>query len=212
MAGNIIWLGHDTFKITTDSNITIYIDPYQLKERGGADIILITHEHFDHCSPEDIGKIQKDDTVVVTTPDSSEKISGDVRTVIPGDSLTVKDVEVEAVPAYNTEKEFHVRERNWVGFILTVDGKSIYHAGDSDYIPEMKGFKDIDIALLPVSGTYVMNAHEAVQAAIDINPSLAIPMHYGTLVGSESDASDFRDGLKGKVDVELLKPETSLAF
>jgi L-ascorbate metabolism protein UlaG (beta-lactamase superfamily) len=110
------------------------------------------------------------------------------------------------VPAYNTNKQFHTKDKGWVGYIFTVQGQRIYIAGDTDYISEMKNFK-VDIALLPVSGTYVMTADEAVKAALDMKPKVAIPMHYGSIVGSEKDAKRFADSLKGKVEVVILKEE-----
>ncbi len=211
MTKNIHWLGHDTFKITGEK--TIYTDPFKLKNKNTADIILITHEHRDHCSPEDIKMIQGKNTVIVATQDCAQKITGaaakseNIKTVKPGDKIKVSGIEIEAVHAYNTNKNFHPKNREWVGYIFTVNGQRIYLAGDTDYISEMKTFKNIDIALLPVSGTYVMTADEAVKAALDIKPKIAIPMHYGTIVGSEDDAKKFADALKGKVEVEILKPE-----
>ncbi len=206
MVENIHWLGHDTFKVT-GRDVTVFTDPFRLKKSDRAGIILITHDHYDHCSPDDVKRIQKEDTVIVATPDCADKLSGDIKTVKPGDRLEVKGVLIEAVPAYNTNKQFHPRDRNWVGYIFTVDGKRIYLAGDTDYIPEMKTLKDIDVALLPVSGTYVMTADEAVQAALDIHPKVAVPMHYGSIVGTESDAERFAGALKGKIEVVILKKE-----
>lgn len=205
MIENIKWLGHDTFKITGE--IVIYTDPFKIKHNDKADIILITHEHYDHFSPEDIKKLIGPETVVVIPKDCSGKIDAKEAVVKPGDRLTVKGVEIEVVPSYNTNKKFHPKEKGWVGYIFKVGGKRVYIAGDTDYIPEMKDFKDIDIALLPVSGTYVMDAEEAVQAALDIKPKIAIPMHYGSIVGSEKDAQYFADKLKGKVEVIILTPE-----
>lgn len=204
MVKNIHWLGHDTFKIVGEK--VIYTDPFNIKKKDTADIILITHEHYDHCSPEDVKSLQGPKTVIVATPDCAKKLSGNIKTVRAGDKITVEGIEIEAVPSYNTNKNFHPKDNDWVGYIFTVQGKRIYLAGDTDYIPEMKKFK-VDIALLPVSGTYVMTAQEAVNAALDINPRIAIPMHYDSIVGTKDDAKTFADGLKGKIEVVLLKQE-----
>jgi L-ascorbate metabolism protein UlaG (beta-lactamase superfamily) len=204
MVKDIHWLGHDTFKITGEK--LIYTDPYKIKRSDKADIILITHEHFDHCSPEDVRKIQGKDTVIVATTDCAGKLSGNFRFVKPGDKIIVEGIEIEAVPAYNTNKQFHTRDKGWVGYIFTVKGQRVYLAGDTDYIPEMKSFK-ADIALLPVSGTYVMTADEAIKATLDIKPKVAIPMHYGAIVGSKDDTQRFAAGLKGKIDVVILQEE-----
>ena len=200
----IKWLGHDGFRI--DAGKTIYIDPYKITGGPTADLILISHEHFDHCSVEDVANIQDSNTVIVTEKDSAKKLTGDVRVLKPGDSLTVDDVNIQAVPSYNTDKDFHPQANNWLGFIVETEGVKVYHAGDSDFIPEMKDL-EVDIALLPVSGTYVMRADQAVEAALAINPKLAIPMHYGAIVGDEQDALDFKKALEGKVDVLILKKE-----
>ncbi|NVL89776.1 MAG: MBL fold metallo-hydrolase [Desulfobacterales bacterium] len=199
---NIAWLGHDGFLIKGNGK-AIVIDPFQVKECEPADIILVTHEHYDHCSPEDINKVRKDSTMIVTEADSAKKLSGDVRVVRPGDKLTVSGIEIEAVPAYNTNKNFHPKQNGWLGFIVAVDGVRIYHAGDTDLIPEM-GSLEVDIALLPVSGTYVMTADEAIEAAKIIKPKLAIPMHYGAIVGSADDARRFCDALAGTCEAVLL--------
>jgi len=197
----IVWLGHDGFRI--DASKTVYIDPYQIEEGPRADLILITHEHFDHCSPDDVARIQQSGSVIVTEKDSAAKLSGDVRVVNVGEKLSVDDISVEAVAAYNTNKDFHPKSKGWLGFIVEIDGVKVYHAGDTDYIPEMKGY-NTDIALLPVSGTYVMTADEAVEAALAINPKVAIPMHYGAIVGGGQDAENFKDALEGKVEVRIL--------
>ena len=204
MVKDIHWLGHDTFKIVGEK--VIYTDPFNIKKKDTADIILITHEHFDHCSPGDVKALQGPKTVIVATPDCAKKLSGNIKTVRAGDKITVEGIEIEAVPSYNTNKNFHPKDNEWVGYIFTVRGQRIYLAGDTDYIPEMKNFK-VDIALLPVSGTYVMTAQEAVNAALDINPRIAIPMHYDSIVGTKDDAKTFAIGLKGKIEVVLLKQE-----
>jgi L-ascorbate metabolism protein UlaG (beta-lactamase superfamily) len=204
VTGNIHWLGHDTFKITGEK--TIYTDPFTISRKDRADIILITHEHYDHCSPDDVKKLQGPDTVIIATADCARKLTGNIRTIRPGDTVTIGKTAIEAVPAYNTNKKFHPRDKGWVGYLFTVNGKRIYLAGDTDLIPEMKTIK-VDIALIPVSGTYVMTAEEAAQAALTIHPQVAIPMHYGSIVGSASDAKKFQEKLLGKIDVVILPKE-----
>lgn len=205
MLKKIHWLGHDCFRIDTEN--VIYLDPLELKQgAASADIILVTHDHFDHCSPADVAKIQKKGTVIVTTADCAKKLSGETKIVKPGDKITVKGVTIEAVPAYNIDKKFHTKDKGWVGYIITVGGTRIYHAGDTDLIPEMKTFK-ADIAFLPVSGIYVMTAEEAAKAADAIKPQMAIPMHYGVIkdLGTDKDAATFKE--KCSVPVEILKLE-----
>lgn len=203
-AKKIHWLGHDGFRM--DAAKIIYFDPYQISDGPKADLILISHEHFDHCSPEDVAKVQDSGTVIVTEKDSAGKLTGDVRVVTPGETLNVEDIKIQVVPAYNTDKDFHPKSNNWLGFIVEIEGIKIYHAGDADFIPEMNDL-EVDIALLPVSGTYVMDAEQAVQAALSINPKLAIPMHYGAIVGDEKDAMTFKSALEGKVEVLVLQKE-----
>ena len=202
MLKNIKWLGHSGFTINIHDKI-IAIDPFQIKKIVPADIILITHSHYDHCSVEDIDKIKKPGTVIVTEAESAQKLSGDVRVVKPGDKINVSGIDIKAVEAYNTNKAFHPKTNGWLGFIITVDGIRIYHAGDTDLIPEMDKF-EADIALLPVSGTYVMTAEEAVEAAKRLKPEIAIPMHFDSIVGSKKDAVKFKKDLEGICDVELM--------
>ena len=182
-------LGHACFKINGDGLI-IYIDPYNLKQADQADLILITHDHYDHCSIKDIEKIRTEDTIIIASEGCP--VSGEVRHMKPGDKLVVKGIEIEAVSAYNIGKPFHPKEKKNLGYIMKIEGKRIYHAGDTDLISEMSTIS-CDIALLPVSGTYVMTAQEAARAADIIRPSLvAIPMHYGSgVVGTTLDAENF---------------------
>lgn len=201
MAKKIVWLGHDAFRI--DAEKTIYFDPYQISSGPKADLILISHEHFDHCSPEDVQKIQKEGTVIVAEKDSAKKLSGDIRTLRPGESIEIEGIKITGVPSYNTDKDFHPKKNGWLGYVVELNGIKIYHAGDTDFIPEMKSLK-VDIALMPVSGTYVMTAEEAVKATLALGPKLAIPMHYGAIVGDENDARKYKEALEGKVDVMIL--------
>jgi len=182
-------LGHAAFRF--DLKKCIYIDPYQLPEnQPKADIIICTHSHFDHCSPEDINKIKTDKTIFVVTADSAEKISGNIKIIAPGQSLIIGEIKIEAVPAYNTNKSFHPRENNWMGVIVDDGDIRVYHTGDSDVIPEMNSV-NADIWLVPVSGTYVMSAEEAAKIINNVNLQVAVPMHYGAIVGSEADAKKF---------------------
>jgi len=207
MAESIIWLGHDGFLIKLEK-ASICIDPYKVKVKDSyppADIILITHEHGDHMSPDDIAKFAGEKTVIIAAKDAAEKLKG-AKALLPGEKIKIGDVDIEAVPAYNTNKKFHTKESMKNGYIVTIDGVRIYHAGDTDFIPEMKDIK-CDIALLPVSGKYVMTAEEAVEAAKAIKPKIAIPMHYGSgVVGTVEDAKKFSDGLKGTgIEVVIKK-------
>lgn len=206
LLNRIKWLGHDGFEIATDV-LTLMIDPFQVEGDRQADIILVTHPHYDHCSVDDIARLTTPSTVIVTEPESADILSaanlaGDIRIVKPGDHLTVSGIVIEAVAAYNVNKHFHPKEKNWLGFIVTMDGVRVYHAGDTDMIPEMDGLRT-DIALLPVSGTYVMTADEAVAAAKRIKPETAIPMHYNSIVGTASDALAFKAALADVCEVVI---------
>jgi L-ascorbate metabolism protein UlaG (beta-lactamase superfamily) len=187
-------LSHDSFRF--DGPPVIYIDPWKLPAGSPiADLILVTHEHHDHCSPEDVQKISGPTTVVIACPSASAKLPG-ARALRPGEKMSVGEVTVEAVPAYNVNKfrspgvPFHPRAAGHNGYMVTVGGERLYHAGDTDHIPEMAGFR-CDVALLPVSGTYVMTADEAAAAAADIRPAVAVPMHYGDIVGNAADVRRF---------------------
>jgi len=196
---NIFWLGHSTVRI--DGEKVIYIDPWKLRDPKEADLILISHSHRDHLSVEDVEKIQKNDTVIITTQDCAGELSGNVRIVKPGDTVRVGEIEVEAVSSYNIGKAFHPKENNWLGFVVTVMGKRIYYCGDTDIIPEMESIR-ADIMLVPVGGTYTMNAEEAALAVNMIRPGVAIPVHYGDIVGSEEDARRFKGLCEVPVDIK----------
>ena len=196
MIENIHWLGHDSFRL--DGSSTVYIDPWKLGAGAvAADVILITHEHSDHFDVGDIAKIATDKTQVVgpasvtgTLPDMQ------VVTVVAGQTVTVGTATVTAVPAYNLDKRhpsgelFHPPAAGGLGYVVELDGRRVYHAGDTDAIPEMHDVL-CDVALLPVSGTYVMTADEAAGACGMITAGMFVPMHWGELVGSEEDAVRF---------------------
>lgn len=194
----IEWLGHATFKLKLD-NLVIYVDPFKVSGGEKADIILITHDHYDHCDQGSVNALMKPETVIVAPESCSSKLQ-DVRTIKQGESITVKDVGIRAVPAYNIGKSYHPMGTG-VGFIVNLDGKTIYHAGDTDKIPEMEDLGRIDVALLPVGGTYTMDAEEAAEAANMIKPEIVIPMHWGKIVGSQEDARKFKDLCKVEVRV-----------
>jgi L-ascorbate metabolism protein UlaG (beta-lactamase superfamily) len=206
----IEWLGHSGFLINYGK--IIYTDPFQIDSKSAetkADVILITHEHYDHCSIEDIKKIVKPETLIITVPDCQSKltqIADKVKSIVlvkPGDRFNLLGAQFEVVPAYNINKKFHAKENEWVGFVIFVNGVKIYHAGDTDAIPEMDKLMNIDIALLPVSGTYTMDAAEAAASANKIKPKLAIPMHYGSGVGTQDDAENFKKLCK--IPAEILR-------
>jgi L-ascorbate metabolism protein UlaG (beta-lactamase superfamily) len=208
---NLHWLGHSAFR--WEGSKVVYFDPYKLSAYARkADIILVSHEHFDHCSPGDIAKITTKDTVIIASADAAGQLRAakvlckELKSLSPGDAIAVSGVAIKAVPGYNTNKSFHPRASGKLGFVVTMDGVSVYHAGDTDLIPEMKSVQ-CDIALLPVSGTYVMTVGEAAEAAIVIKPKVAIPMHYGEVAGSPRDGKMFSDALAGKVDVRVLTKE-----
>ncbi len=190
MPVEIQWLGHASFRIA-GAEAVAYIDPWKLKTSPhDADIVVISHSHHDHFSPEDIKKVSKADTAIVAPGDVVARLRA-ANAVTPGDSVTIKDVTVEAVAAYNVGKTFHPRSNQWIGVVLTIDAKRIYYAGDTDFIPEMSELQEVDVALLPVGGTYTLNASEAAQACKAIGCRAAVPYHWGDIVGSESDARQF---------------------
>jgi len=204
---NLKWTGHAGFFISNGKKI--YIDPFKLQNEEEADIILITHSHYDHCSIEDLKKITKDGTIVICSGDCCSKFNHfeeqiDLKVIEPGKGIKIEEIKVIAVPAYNINKSFHSKEEYWNGYIVEVEGVRIYHAGDTDLIPEMSRLGKIDVALLPVGGTYTMNTEEAAKAASVIKPKFAVPMHWGSLIGTYEDAAKFvemcrREGIEAEI-------------
>ena len=209
---SIEWLGHSAFRIAVGRSV-VYIDPYRVAEGAPpADLILVTHGHYDHFSPQDVERLSTRDTWLVGPATVAERVSGQVHRIGPGEEIQdelVRGVHVAAVAAYNTSKRdadgkpFHPRDAGWVGYDLNVRGERLYHSGDTDVIPEMDSVTGVDVALLPVSGVYVMTAQEAAEAARRIQPRVAVPMHWGSHLGTEDDARTFAD--EAPVEVRIME-------
>jgi L-ascorbate metabolism protein UlaG (beta-lactamase superfamily) len=208
-------LGHASFQIKT-KNKTIYID---LKQYGKtvettekADLILVTHAHADHCSAEEINKLRTIDTTVIAPKQSASKIGGKVTMLKPGEETTLSGIKVKAVEAYNT-KRFRSPGKPWhpkgygVGYLITVEGKTIYHAGDTDFIPEMKQLGHVDVALLPTGDKYTMDNIEAAEAAVAINPRFVLPMHRW-----DTDPQQFKERTEAKSKVKAVLLEDGEEF
>jgi len=208
----ILWLKHDAF-LLRGKGVAVAIDPYQpSKVPERADLVLVTHDHFDHCDPAAIRQIAKPDAVVVAPQSAAAKLQGigTVQVVKAGDVLMEKGVTVKVVPAYNVRTDrqrFHPKTYGGVGYLITLAGKVIYHAGDTDVIEEMGQLGQVDVALLPVSGTYVMDAQEAAEAVKKIRPAHVVPMHWGSIVGSRADAERFAQLAAGLTTVHILDPQ-----
>jgi L-ascorbate metabolism protein UlaG (beta-lactamase superfamily) len=195
MLENIEVLCHSSIKFNKEK--VIYIDPFKIdKNYNDADIIFITHDHYDHYSEEDIDKVKKDNTIIVAPEELYKKIINQgfredfIIPVEPDESDIASDIQFETIPAYNTNKQFHPKGNNWLGYILEIDGIRYYIAGDTDITEENKQVK-CDIAFVPVGGTYTMDFKEAAQLVNEIKPKIAVPIHYGSIVGKNQDATDF---------------------
>jgi len=199
MKNTIEWIGHATLMIRGEK--CVMVDPWKVENPETVDLVLVTHDHFDHCSLEDIARVRGPETAVVGPPDVAAKLGQGTTTISPGQKIELAGVTIEAVPAYNINKQFHPKANNWVGYVVTMGGERIYIAGDTDHTPEMDAVQ-ADVALVPVGGTYTMTAQEAADAVNKINPGLAIPIHYGDIVGSETDARRFESLCK--VPVKIL--------
>ena len=203
-------IAHDTFKISGSK--VIYTDPFKVAAHDKADIVVLSHEHFDHLNLDDLNKVSFAGTTIVASPLCRDGLKGvkvkETHFLDPGAKVSIDGVEIEAVPAYNVNKfrepghVFHPKGEKRLGFVIALDGTRVYFAGDTDFIPEMKNIA-CDIALLPVSGTYVMTAEEAAQAAAAIRPRIAVPMHYAAIVGSDADAVKFKRLVK-QCPVEIV--------
>jgi len=212
------WLGHSGFLIKNSK--VVYIDPYNIKESSEkADLILITHSHYDHCSVADISKIVQEGTRIVAPADCQSKITRfevpiKMEVVEPGQNLDLGEIKISVLPAYNTDKHFHPKEEGWVGYLVKINDILIYHAGDTDFIPEMQKLTGYNqpgkefIALLPVGGRFTMNVEEAVEAVKLIKPTLAIPMHWGAVIGTKDDAEEFVELCKEEnINAKILEKE-----
>ena len=190
--------------------LTVHIDPWGVPDgEEKADLLLITHAHFDHYSQEDMDRVTKEGTVIVAPHDVATECltTGDIRAIKPGETLEAAGLQVHAIPAYNLRPErleMHPRDNNWVGYVLELGGTMTYLAGDTDHIPEMADLKT-DIAFVPAGGTYTMDVQEAVGAVKDINPKMAVPYHFGFVVGSRSVGAEFVEAI-APIEGRVLDP------
>ena len=202
MLENIEVLYHSSIRINKEK--TIYIDPFKINRNyNDADIVFITHDHYDHYSEEDIDKVINENTTIIIPEELLTKLlrkginKNAIITVEPNERYMVQGIKFETIPAYNTNKTFHPKKNGWVGYIIIINGIRYYIAGDTDITEENKQVK-CDVAFVPVGGTYTMDFKEAASLINEIKPKIAIPIHYGSIVGTEQDAIDF---------IRLLHPE-----
>jgi L-ascorbate metabolism protein UlaG (beta-lactamase superfamily) len=194
------WFGHASFRIRYKGTV-IYIDPWKLPgEPQDAAIILVSHSHEDHYSPADIARASGYHTELLASGDVIRQ-EGRGQTLVPGLTASLGSVRIAAVAAYNPDQPFHPRDRNWLGFLIELGARRVYYAGDTSWVEEMKNLPRIDIALLPVGGTYTMDAEEAARAVEHLKPDLAIPYHWGDIVGERADAERFARLCGGKARI-----------
>ncbi len=209
MSLEIKWISHASFRIAAGETV-LYVDPWKLEDAPhDADVIFVSHSHHDHCSPPDIEKVSKDGTAIIAPSETIEKLHA-ANAVDPGERISIKGVTVEAVAAYNIKKAFHPKGDHWCGAVFTIAGRRIYYAGDTDLIPEMSDLSDVDVALLPVGGTYTLDAETAANACKAIGCKAAIPYHWGDIVGSVEDAKKFADA--ATCQVHLLQPGEAITI
>ena len=201
-------LCHSSIKI--EKGKTIYFDPFKInKNYKDAGIIFITHDHYDHYSEEDIDKVIKEDTIIIVPEGLKAKLLGkgikkeNIITVKPEEKKEIKGIKFETIPAYNINKAFHPKENGWVGYIIEIDGISYYIAGDTDITKENKNVK-CDVAFVPVGGTYTMDYKEAASLINEIKPKIAIPIHYGSIVGTKEDGIKFSKLVNHEIKTEIL--------
>ena len=207
MLENILVLTHSSIKIKNSK--TIYFDPFKIdKNYNDADYIFITHSHYDHYSEEDIKKVRKKETKIIITLDLKEKVkelgfeNSNIIIVAPNEKYIIDTLNIETIPAYNNEKQFHPKSNNWVGYIIEINGEKYYIAGDTDITEENKKIK-CDVALLPIGGTFTMNYEEAAELANIIKPKIVIPIHYGSIVGNKCDAEKFTKLINKEIKCEI---------
>lgn len=208
MLENVEVLYHSSIKIKGTK--TIYIDPFKINENSNdADLVFITHDHYDHYSEEDIDKVKNENTIIVAPESLLKKLlkkginQNNIMLVEPGKEYTATGIKFETVPAYNFGKPFHPKGNNWVGYIINIDEINYYIAGDTDLTDENKKV-NCDIAFVPVGGTYTMNYTEAAELINIIKPRVAVPIHYGSIVGTKQDAQKFINLLDEGIQGEIL--------